>query len=129
MGDVSAHGVDFSMCSSCDLMEPDTFYATAQSSTGWYDCSTDGTDDLWGCGCQGPNPIRCRVLTNVIGLEDCYAWGAWSAPNGSNEYYTIQKASGNGGVMCCKQSEYMPPAATAAIELAATTAEPTSTLC
>ena len=92
-----------------------TFYATYESSGGWWNCETDGQNDIWGCGKSGPGfqisneNAPCSVLTKVIGnnqVGDCSnpdigCWENLGADGGLTELYSTRKFPGGGGVMCC----------------------------
>jgi len=105
--EVSSNGVDAAKCKSCDTMASSTFYATSQSGPGNNICNPadeTGKNDLWGCGCSGPVASTCGVLAYRFGSGNNYKWKSWSASDGLDEVGTTVKASGHGGVMCCKQA-------------------------
>eukprot|EP01084_Bolivina_argentea_P222128 376059_1 len=101
----SALGLTASMCRN-NVAQTDTeFFATSQSSQGFYKCSNIGYNDVSGCAKAGSVPDShpdCGVLTAWIGTT---SWNNWILPNGANlsrealEYELTDSSSG--GVLCC----------------------------
>ena len=94
----------------CDLIANDAafvgqFYATAESSNGYWNCYNDepgntGTNDIWGCG--GPSAgsaYVCGVLNKGLGMGGLGSWVMGS--DGDSERSNVRKGEGSGGVMCC----------------------------
>merc|ERR1719464_919597 len=104
-------GVTSSMCSSCSIMAQQTFYATLQSSQGSFLCKESGTNDVWGCGCNGPNQgTTCdNVFSHVLADVDWHAWKGLGNGHTFTELEQAYKTSGNGGLMCCKFAIMWPP--------------------
>jgi len=108
---VAASGVTAVDCKCPSGMPSNTFYATMESSSGNWDCSTSGTNDVWGCGCGGPNPNHdCGVLPYALGGSNWNSWRGFA--HGEKELTQFYKTSGNGGVMCCKAGGDSPCSST-----------------
>ena len=83
-------------------------YATYESSGGWWNCNTDGQNDIWGCGKSGQGfqisneNAPCSVLTKAIGnndVGDCSnpdigCWENLGADGGITELFSTRKFAG-----------------------------------
>ena len=115
--EAEANGLTAESCS--NAAAAGTFYGTYESSGGYWNCETDGQNDIWGCGKSGPGfaisneDASCSVLTKVIGnndIGDCNdpevgCWENLGADGGLTELAATRKFPGGGGVMCCLMYE------------------------
>ncbi|KAK3278345.1 hypothetical protein CYMTET_13712 [Cymbomonas tetramitiformis] len=96
---VEGKGVTSGLCNCGAGMSGTVFYATLQSSNGWHSCEDSGTNDIWGCGCNGPNEEDrdCGVLPFL--LDD--NWESWiGLITGNEELENMYNTDPNyGGVM------------------------------
>src|SRR5690349_4577183 len=84
------------------------FFATRASGTGGYECN-GGTNDLFGCGSQGYQPVAvsCSPLDRSSG-DLCNSVADWNCGggDGTNEAGLVTKPTpGGGGVLCCADSD------------------------
>ena len=117
-------GVDDALMSginttSCDKGAPlGTFFATLAAGTtqsnGSVDCNLPGFDDIWGCGTASAalslKTTPCGVLTKALGHSAAKGWNtaAWKSlhdSQGGNEMRSVKKEMGNGGVICCRDTQ------------------------
>lgn len=82
------------------------FFAVAQSGPGSGQCTSTGTNDLFGCGTYGIGLTSCLPLTRNSGNQ-CSALtaaGGWVCPNEFSELTTVTKTMplDGGGVLCCR---------------------------
>ena len=106
--DNTVSGLGLLNCNIGDPLPNGNFYATAESSSGWWRCHQDepnnyGTNDVWGCGASGVGSGQtCGPLNTAIAtFIKPPAW-IMSGSNGHDEATRVYKTAGNGGVMCCR---------------------------
>jgi hypothetical protein len=96
-----ALGLTYDVCA--NVPDAGNFYASYETSGGNWDCNTNGSNDLWGCGKDG-NGVNfqsstCGAFNKAIGNQD---YGSWTGlTSRTNEVHEVTKAEGNGGVLCC----------------------------
>jgi hypothetical protein len=86
-----------------------TFYAAAVSGEGGGECTTDGTNDLFGCGSVGSGvSASCAPLDRTSEDECEDLSGEWDCPGSfligsDSEAEDVRKyGSAGGGVLCCR---------------------------
>ena len=91
-------------CDGAVVESESAFFATRASGTGGYECN-GGSNDLFGCGSQGYQPVAasCAPLDRSSG-DLCGSVTDWNCGggDGTNEAGLVTKpAPGSGGVLCC----------------------------
>ena len=86
-----------------------SFYVAAVSGDGDEECTSDGTNDLFGCGTMGLTAAAsCTPLTRCSGDECEDLSGEWDCPGSflvgsDSEAEDVRKnGPGGGGVLCCR---------------------------
>lgn len=88
------------MCNACDEgMSASKFYATLQSTNGSWNCSTSGSNDILGCGCEAQHNSdsfsNCAPFEFGLGEGNWESWQGYSS--GSDELTQMYNNGANGG--------------------------------
>eukprot|EP01084_Bolivina_argentea_P319081 553460_1 len=115
----SSLGLTKELCLNSTLIQPNYFYTSLQSSSGYLICDDIGSDDLFGCASYESDPdlvyisdtIQCGPFGAQVGTSKVTAWqyGWYTGQDSTKELEsTIHITSDTyniimGGVLCCKQ--------------------------